>query len=491
MIAKFVNDIWNDPQKGLMALIGVQMTLWFFAPLLSHSAPPLDVVEMYAWGRESVVATFKHPNLPGLILEGIRRVTGQAFWPAFLVSQIFIGVTFWAVFALGKELLDARRALAGALLLCGVYFFSWPTPEFNHNVAQMPFWALIALFLWRAIERGALLNWVLLGLFAGLSLWAKYSSLMLIAPAGLWLLFDPKALATFKTPGPYVALIAFIAAAAPQAFWLVDNNFAPFTYAADRSGNGGPVATFEFLALQIANCLPFILILWAAGLFKKKSADDLPSESIEKRTLAFLLALGLGPLALTILIGIAGSGLRTAWGAPMFNLLGLLAVALLRKQLTQSSLQRIGAGAAILLLLMPALFFAHMRFGAQITGKPLKGNWPQTAITEQLKARWAAQTNNAPLRIVAGDIWTAGLVGMRDKNPPSIFIDADVRKSPWVNPERLNRDGVLVVWRTGSPPPARFAPMRPIAQYMTIPVKGAPKAKPVELSYLIIPPAKP
>lgn len=490
MIAKFGGDVWNDPKKGLIALIAVQTVVWCLAPLLSHSAPPLDVVEMYAWGREGVVATFKHPNLPGLVLEGIRRVTGQVFWPAFLVSQIFVCVTYWAVFTLGKDLLDARRALAGTLLLCGIYFFSWPTPEFNHNVAQMPFWALIALFLWRSVERGTALNWLLLGLFAGLSLWAKYSSLMLLAPAGLWLLLDAKARATLKTPGPYIALLAFIAAAAPQAIWLLDHDFAPFTYAADRSGAGGPVATFEFLLLEIANCLPFVLIIWAAGLFKKKSAEEPAAEPIEKRTLAFLLAVGLGPLLLTILLGIAGSGLRTSWGAPMFNVLGLLAVALLRKQLTQSALQRIGAGAAILLVLVPAVYFTQMRFGAQLTGKPMKGNWPQAEITQQLKARWAAQTNNAPLRIVAGDIWTAGLVGLRDEHPPSIFIDADARKSPWVTPDRLNREGVLVVWRTGSPPPARFAAMRPIAEYITVPIAGAPKAKPVELSYVIIPPQK-
>ncbi len=488
MKSKFADDVWDDPTKGLIALLAAQTVLWFLAPALSHSAPPLDVVEMYAWGREGVVATFKHPNLPGLVLEAVRRVTGQAFWPAFLVSQIFIAVTFWAVFGLGRELMDSRRALAGTLLLCGIYFFSWPTPEFNHNVAQMPLWALIALFLWRSVERGKLLDWILLGLFAGLSLWAKYSSLMLIAPAGLWLLFDAKGRATFKTPGPYLALLAFVAVAAPQAVWLLNNDFAPFTYAAERSGNGGPVETFEFLALEIANCIPLLLIAGWAGFFGKRTADEQPSPAIEKRTLAFLLALGVGPLLLTLLIGIAGSGMRTSWGAPMLNLAGLLAVALQRKELTQRALQRIGAGATFLLAIVPAIYFVHMRFGADFTGKPLKGNWPQAEMTRQLETRWAEQTHGAPLRIVAGDVWTAGLVGLRDRTPPSVFIDADPRKSPWVSADRLKREGVLVVWRAGSPPPARYAAMRPIAEYVTIPNGSFPKAKPLELSYLIIPP---
>src|SRR5262245_14719132 len=159
---------FERPERGLLALIAAQIAFWTLAPALSHSAPPLDVVEMYVWGREHVVATFKHPNLPGLVLEGLRLLTGQVGWPAYLASQLFIAITLWAVFVLGRELMDAQRALAGALLLTGVYFFSWTTPEFNHNVAQMPLWALVMLFLWRATTHGRVLDWILLGALAGL-----------------------------------------------------------------------------------------------------------------------------------------------------------------------------------------------------------------------------------------------------------------------------------------------------------------------------------
>jgi 4-amino-4-deoxy-L-arabinose transferase-like glycosyltransferase len=168
-----LSNLHARPERGLFALMTAQAIFWTLAPALSHTAPPLDVVEMYAWGREWVVATFKHPNLPGLVLEPLHLLAGQAGWTAYLVSQLFIAITFWAVFKLGRELMDGPRALAGVLLLTGVYFFSWVTPEFNHNVAQMPLWALVMLFLWRATTSGKLLDWLLLGAFAGLSLWAK------------------------------------------------------------------------------------------------------------------------------------------------------------------------------------------------------------------------------------------------------------------------------------------------------------------------------
>ena len=93
------------PERGLVALIAAQIIFWTLAPGLSHTAPPLDVVEMSAWGREWVVATFKHPNLPGLVLEPLRELFGGVGWAPYVVSQVFIAITFWAVFALGREMI--------------------------------------------------------------------------------------------------------------------------------------------------------------------------------------------------------------------------------------------------------------------------------------------------------------------------------------------------------------------------------------------------
>src|SRR5512134_3481898 len=106
-------SLTERPERGLVALIAAQIIFWTLAPALSHTAPPLDVVEMYAWGREWVVATFKHPNLPGLVLEPLRALFGGPGWTAYIVSQVFIAITFWTVFALGRDMMDAPRALAG------------------------------------------------------------------------------------------------------------------------------------------------------------------------------------------------------------------------------------------------------------------------------------------------------------------------------------------------------------------------------------------
>jgi 4-amino-4-deoxy-L-arabinose transferase-like glycosyltransferase len=446
-----IAKLFERPERGLLALVLAQIAFWTLAPALSHSAPPLDVVEMYVWGREHVVATFKHPNLPGLVLEATRFLTfGQTGWPAYLVSQVFIGATFWAVFALGRDLMDGPRALAGALLLTGVYFFSWVTPEFNHNVAQMPLWALVMLFLWRATTNGKWLDWLLLGAFAGLSLWAKYSSAILLVVAAIWILWDATARKRILTPGPWIALAAFALTAAPQALWLIAHAFQPFGYAARRASGGEWYAPLEFLGTLALDHLPMLLLLAVAGFFGKAAADA-PAKP-QQRALRFLLLLGLGPALLTALgAALGGAALRSSWGAPMVVLSGLIVVALMSTKFSAPRLQRLGVGAFALIVLISGLYFGHMAYGREFREKPLRGNWPQAEISATLEQTWRSETHNAPLNIVAGDIWTGGLIGLDTPHPPSVLINGDFATSPWVTPEELARDGALVVW-SGSQP---------------------------------------
>src|SRR6516162_3479156 len=122
---------------ALVAVVAsLQIVLWTVTPALINFAPPLDVVESYMWGREWVLATYKHPAMPSWIIEASRALAGGAIgWPAYLASQLFIAVTFALVFVFGCDVMGSRRAAAGTLLLSGLPVYTWLSPEFNHNIA--------------------------------------------------------------------------------------------------------------------------------------------------------------------------------------------------------------------------------------------------------------------------------------------------------------------------------------------------------------------
>ena len=114
------------------------------------------------------------------------------------------------MFLLGRELMDAPRAAAGAVLLSGVVYFTWVTPEFNHNVMQMPLWAGLVLVLWRAREEEGIVWWSLVGVLGAVGLYAKFSTVLLLLPAAIYILADPKCRRQIATPGPWVGLAAFV-----------------------------------------------------------------------------------------------------------------------------------------------------------------------------------------------------------------------------------------------------------------------------------------
>lgn len=438
----------RDPTALVALLVVGQIVFWTLAPALTHRSPPLDMVEGYMWGREWVIATFKHPALPSWVLEASRVLTGAVGWPAYLASQLFIAATFVCAYRLGRDMMDRERAAAGTLLLTGIAFYAWPTPEFNHNVAETPFWAALPWALWRAVERGRIGWWALAGLLAAGGLYAKLTTALLIATLAAWILWDERARRCLATPGPWIGLAVFAAAAAPLAIWLVAHDFLPLKYAADRGGQsrvGGIPLFLLSVALNLVGLIAILLIAGLVGPWRRPVVDP-PATPVAPRALAYLVAATFGPLVIAIAAAaVTGSNLKSAWGSSMFNLAGLLAVALTSDRFDAAALRRIAVSAAILLVVVPAAYAAVVAAGPWRAGAPVRMTWPQKAISSRLAGIWARETGR-PLRIVAGDDWIAGLVGVTATDRPSILNRGNLAYSPWITPQRIEREGMLIVW---------------------------------------------
>ena len=482
----FLKNLSARPGRAVAALCAAQAIVWTLAPALTHAAPPLDVVEMLVWGREGVVATFKHPNLPGLLLKAVRRLSFGASWPVYALAQGCVVATFAAVYLAGRDMLTPARALAGTALLTGIFYYSWPTPEMNHNLMQMPLWAWTCLALWRAAAGGRLSWWVLLGLFAGLSLWAKYSSGLLLAAAFVWILCDARARARLAGPGPWAALAVFAVAAAPQAWFLVRTDFLPLEYAAARAGVAGGAG--PFLLAQLADHAVFAAMALGAGLF---GAGAVLLRAEEARARRFLLVMGLLPVLLAVLAaGAGGTGLRDMWGMPMFNLSGLLLLALVPGRFDGRRLARIVVMAAGLVALIPAVYAASVKFRPALSDKPSRVVWPQEEIASRLLRAYARETGAMP-RIVAGPVWEAGLVALAAPGTPSVSIDGDMRKSPWVSARDVAEIGALALWPTRARPSPALAALT-AGQTLRREVflwSDSPSARPIRITWTAIPPA--
>lgn len=472
-----------------VALLALYVLCWTLAPALVNTATPLDVTESGTWGRELIVMSYKHPNMPGLLIEAAYRLTGQYGWPQYLVSALFAAAGIGLTYLLGRDLLGPSRALVGALLLLGTWYYALPLPEFNHNIAQLPVWAAIALLLWRAVARHGWSDWLLLGLVAGTGLYAKLSVLVIIGAGGVWLLADPLARTRLLSPRPWLGMAVFVAFGVLMAALVVKDGGSPLGFIHD-SGQIGGHGPLEFLGAQI---LDIVLVLPVLGLlfWRRKgrgddAADPLPDASALARARFYLLLMTGLPFAV-ILIVAAINKVHPMWATPMLNLTGLLLVALLPARFGARAV-RIGlASGLVFALLFPAVYVIR-HFATEATAsQPLRTQWPQQQISARFRQLWADRTG-LPLRLVGGDYWLDGLVALAAEPRPHVFSYLDHFHSPWIAPDQVARDGMLVLWR-GEPDDKVKAV---IAGHDTgtesFTWSSAPSAEPIEINYAIIPP---
>jgi 4-amino-4-deoxy-L-arabinose transferase-like glycosyltransferase len=475
-----------QPGGWLAILVCAQLLFWTLTPWLVASSLPLDVVsDGLSWGHEWQWGYYKHPPLPSWMAELSFDAFGS-FGP-FLLSQLAIAATYIFVFLLGRAFMPGRWAATGALLLAGVYYFSVPTPEFNHNVAQMPLWAAASYFYYRAWKSGALRWWAALGTVAGLGLLAKYSTGVLLAAMLAHFLTTPDARSRLSRAGPYIAVLISFAVVSPHLLWLLRTGFPTLHYAAGRAGNAGTlagriVAPVRFLFAQAIDVAPAILAAAIGGLLFLRPAPSRPHEHLR-----FLLFLTLGPALLTCLISLAtGLGARDMWGAPMWNLTGLVLVEAARTQWDSARLQRLAVCICGFFVVGLLAFLLTNVFVPERENRPSRIQWPAKDMSETFAATWT-KLEHRSLEIVAADGWTAGLVAMDAQPRPSVWIDGSFAKSPWITPDRVAQDGALVLWRIhgDTKPPAPGLCVMGVKAFAW---PFTPRAKPLLIGYGIVPP---
>lgn len=129
---------------------------------------------------------------------------------------------------------------------------------------------------------------------------------------------------------------------------------------------------------------------------------------------------------------------------PMFNLSGLLAVALVPGLGTLAARRRIGLVAVSVSVLVPVLYAAHVLLPPRFGTPPPREAWPQDRIAAVAREGYRAATGK-PLAAVAGTGWVAGLVALDGDEPVLVLPDSHERVV--VGPALAPRTPVLVVWR--------------------------------------------
>ena len=303
----------GNPGRALGVVLGLHALVWTALPTLLYANLPLDLIEALMYGREWQLGYDKLPPLPWWLVEAAYLITGQD-WSYYLLAQLAVCAALAVIYLAARPLIGGTGALVAVLIVDGLHYLNYTSAKFNHDVVQLPFWALAGYALHRALRKGQIVDWLLLGIAVGMSLWAKYFVVVLVAPMVVFALIDRDARKCLVTPGPYIAAAVALVIMAPHLIWLVRNDFLPFAYAEHRAvlSRGWYDHLwhpFEFAASQLFFLIPSLLI--AVPLFyPRRRADEPPvavaADAFDRRIVALL---AFGPMATVLAMGaVSGRG---------------------------------------------------------------------------------------------------------------------------------------------------------------------------------------
>ncbi|HEY6832236.1 MAG TPA: glycosyltransferase family 39 protein, partial [Pseudolabrys sp.] len=173
--------IAETPGRAFAAFLALHAAVWTLLPTILYPNLPLDLIEALMYGREWQLGYDKLPPLPWWLVEVANLTIGHDF-AYYLLAQISVVAAFAMVFVAVRPLTGTLGALVALLIVDGLHYLNYTSAKFNHDVIQLPFWALAGYALHRGLRGRRIAHWVLLGLAVGILLWAKYFVVVLVAP---------------------------------------------------------------------------------------------------------------------------------------------------------------------------------------------------------------------------------------------------------------------------------------------------------------------
>ena len=403
--------------KLFYIFLSVHLVLWTVVPTLVNQNLPLDTIEALAWGSNLDWGFNKHPPASAFFTEFFYQLFGTRDWAYYLLSQIFVIISFYFVFILSNEILNNfKLSFISVLLLEGIYFYNFTSPEFNVNVAQLPFWSLTAYFAWKIFNKKNphVYDLCLLGFFAAVGFLSKYLFLYLLIAIDLLFFYLIFVIKDRKFQFKYlISLEVFLLLLIPHIIWLVNNDYITVTYGLARTGAEefhllnhlkNPII---FVLKQIGILIPFFILCFF--LIKKLKFKI----NLKDKKLIFLIFISLVPILLILFTSIiTGSKIRTMWMTPFYLFQGLLIIYLFKNQINLKKINNFLIGFTFLFLFSPSLYGY-----ISIIKDNKRTDYPGKQIAEKVQFEWD-QNFDEPIGFVIGDEWKAGNLSYHLKSRP-------------------------------------------------------------------------
>ena len=492
--------VHRRPGAVLAAVLAGHLVIWTALPILICPNLQLDLVEGLALGKEWQFGYWKHPPLPWWTADLLYRLTGSVE-SVYLLGPVSAVLCMYAVWRLAREVVEPAAALVAVLALEGLHYFNFSAVKFSHDPMQLPFWTLTGWFVYRAMTRERVFDWVLAGAFLALAFWAKYAAFALAGTIALFLLIDRRARRAWGSGGPWFMALACFSMLAPNLWWLVDSGFQPFRFVDQRA----VAAThwYQFVSfplfwtggqlLALAPALLLVAPVLTRGRAPARLSED---EAFARR---YVAALALGPFAVvTLLAAPLGRLPITMWGYPLWSFAPLATILWIARVMDSRRLRRFGSVFLVVLVGWPLAFAAVELLEPFVRDRPKATQFPGRQLAETITQQWRAKTRTPLVYVAGAEVGTgpgefaANNIAVYSPDRPHVIVHGNPRLSPWIDMADVERRGAVLVWQpspgeTGLPANLRATfPDAELQPALVLPRQTLHARSPVAVAYAFL-----
>lgn len=449
LYARIVDGLCDPARRGRTALVAalVYAAIWTLYGIVSKSTQDInaDLAEMVVWTREMAWGFPKHPPFLAWVLKLWFSVFPLADWSFYLLAMGNCALSLWLAWKLAGEWLTGAKRAAAPFLLALIPFYNFLAFKFDQNTALTTLWALAMLGLVRSLKTQHL-GWALVtGLAAAAAMLTKYWSAFFLLALFAAAAVDRNRAAYWRSPAPYVTALVAATMFLPHFLWLVQNDFPPIRWVANRrqaeglgdwlrAASGYVVATIGYAGVVLA----IYAVMARPGLALLRETVW-PADAARRRAALLMWIPILLPLAVS---AATGTKLLSVWNIPALNLLPVLllsppAVALAREQAARI------AGIAMVVSLGALLASPIVAYVALKTGVENDAPYARQMMAEADKF-WKEGTDK-PLRLIGGVFGPISTASFYGAGQPSTYADFSPYLSPWATPQRIARDGLVAI----------------------------------------------
>lgn len=413
----------------------------------------VDESYMVTAGRVLSLGYFDHPPASWWLSWGAAHLLGSE--AAVVVRLPFIllfALSQFLVWKIGCVVADRRAGFWAAVALnlspvFGVTTGSWVLPDGPLDAALLGA-ALCLLYALPANGRRAAGWWAAAGLCSGLALFSKYSAVLTIGGAFLFLVIDPVHRRWLLRPHPYVAMIVAVLVFSPVPIWNATHGWASFAFQGDRAlgFRFRPLMPVQTLGGEALFVLPWIwlpmMILLVLGFRRQAPWRH-----------RLLCCLAVPPIVLFALVS-AWSSQRILyhWAAPGYLMLFPLFGAGVAERIDRAWVRGLVAGSAALVLVAVAVIASQIqldwlggRLAAIMRTDPTAEGLDWTSVRDELRARGLLADGT----VVAALNWRdAGKLGYAlGPDVTMLCLNRDSRQLGFAHPARdfAGRDMLVLV----------------------------------------------